>query len=426
MKAKKPVLNCHINTSANSIGIVSFFFSLIKDIVICFITGAIVSIIIPATGYPTIDISVFGNIGQYIKIAVGVVCLVLLCAVIIYCFIRNTLKWPFVVAIIVLFVIALIMGVPFENLYKLSNQNGALLSYFGIVTGVLAVYITKSKRWGVIIALSLAFCSVMITIQMAYARVPGVVGKTFEDAETILLEKDFNVKIMDGETIEDDYNQWIVIAQAPSKNAIHNRYTPVVLTIDRGTADIDGTGDNVGVTWDDVPILSAKCSEPIPLSFKSDNSQFNSRFGPNDNFAEAGAFGNGNTRTITAYYKENEMVLTEIKPIPGSLGTNRWVYVPFDSLAEDKREQIMEIHGEMKYINGKINQAAFTYWEPKEKNEKSKVKCDRYELNKDTPVRVYFQENDFAFVEFTAVHKKDKTTDLVRLWVYKKDIDLVS
>ena len=214
---KKPLALYQIS----SVPIMPMVLSILGKLGITVLVSVISSYVLSTTENKINDTPFWMNIGQYIKIGVCIICIGLLAYTIIHCIRKGTVTWWLNIIICALFVGAVIAGLPFDALYKLANRNTAILSGLGIVIGAIGSNASKPDKkqyWTIAILLCLAFCVITVTIQTVYTRVPGVVGKTVDEAETILLEKDIGIKLEKGEIgIQEWTNQGITYRLLTSK-----------------------------------------------------------------------------------------------------------------------------------------------------------------------------------------------------------------
>lgn len=429
---KKPLALYQIS----SVPIMPMVLSILGKLGITVLVSVISSYVLSTTENKINDTPFWMNIGQYIKIGVCIICIGLLAYTIIHCIRKGTVTWWLNIIICALFVGAVIAGLPFDALYKLANRNTAILSGLGIVIGAIGSNASKPDKkqyWTIAILLCLAFCVITVTIQTVYTRVPGVVGKTVDEAETILLEKDIGIKLEKGEIISDTNREWIVTAQDPKKNSIHNKFFPVLLTVeepvphvsideihtdDEKTPNIEEQEDEeVNIT--SLPTIPkySELFEEKDTALEDITGRHLAYFGPSDKYAEAGGYETEKCSGIKVYYRINGFVLTSL--YYNSVNQRRWVYLPEASIDSPVRKTIELTRKELSTQKGMINRTISPYWAPvneiKEQN-------NTYVLNEGTSVNIFFtdEKGQFAFVEFAA----DKNgNEKARMWVPIESID---
>ena len=429
MKEKKPLALLQMSPAP----VMPIVLSILGKLGITVLVTIISSYVLSTTENKISDIPFWVNIGQYIKIGICVICTALLVYTIIHCIRKGTVTWWHNIIICALFVGAIIAGLPFDTLYKLANRNTAILSGLGIVIGAIGSNSSKPDKkqyWTIAILLCLAFCVITVTIQTVYTRVPSVIGKTVDEAETILLEKDIGIKLEKGEVISDTNREWIVTAQDPKKNSIHNKFYPVLLTVEEpvltiidtnneGTSNIEEQEEETVNTVPSLPTIPkySELFDEKDTALEDIAGRHLAYFGPNDKYAEAGGYETEKCSGIKVYYRINGFVLTSL--YYNSVNQRRWVYLPEASIDSPVRKTIELTRTELSTQKGIIKRTISPYWAPV--NE-IKEQHNTYVLNEGTSVNIFFTDEkcQFAFVEF-AVDKNGN--EKARMWVPMDCID---
>lgn len=144
--------------------------------------------------------------------------------------------------------------------------------------------------------------------------------------------------------------------------------------------------------------------------FEPSTGRYLARFGPGEEYLEAGGYETNKCRDIKVLYRKDGWILVSL--YYKSVNQRRWVYFKDTCIDTAVRKTVEQIYESMTAYPRTITKTISPYWAPINDN---KQKHDTYVLTKGTKVETYFTDNDgkFAFAEFAV----DKNGKKVRMWI---------
>ncbi len=137
-------------------------------------------------------------------------------------------------------------------------------------------------------------------------------------------------------------------------------------------------------------------------SFRQTNGRVYAKMGPGSNYADAGAYTTGaGSNRLTIYFCENNWVFADIFY---TNGFERYAYVPRSSV---NNADLVSSFKSLEYFDATTRKAVIPSWGPDEAFSVG----DDYTIAKNTALRVYFVENEYAYAQFKSGQ------ELVRMWI---------
>ena len=159
---------------------------------------------------------------------------------------------------------------------------------------------------------------------------------------------------------------------------------------------------------DNIPVLSQLFSG-IQTHLVGREERWYSQYGPGNDYAKTSdgyKTDSKHSNAITVFFCENDWVFANIVY---STASEKYAYLPLRSIADPEHLPIISA---LDYIDGITNTDTIPCWGP----EISFIQDKDCKIATDTPVKVFFIENDYAYCEFSCAKGK------VRMWLPLDDI----